>query len=151
AEGGKAIALAIPEALFASEDGGNTWTATGAPTVGARILGRTGAGDLAAQGVFTSVVWRPSTQPPFALRAEKIHVAGVGLDAEVGRAPSATAVQAGRAVLDADRYYEVIRPENDGEAWQLARGRLEGRLEAVTVPDSGRCSNLRLGARGKVV
>jgi hypothetical protein len=154
-DAGKALALAFPEALFASEDGGATWAASGAPRIGARLLGRTAAGELGAQGLFESVVWRaPSApnvtaDPPFARGAEKIHAPQAALEVEVGRAPAAASVLTGRAALDGDRYYEVIRPETEGEAWLLARGRIDGRLETAPLPDSKPCSSMRLGARGK--
>ncbi len=146
--GGRILALGFPEALFASEDSGATWTATSAPTVGARRLGSTSGGDLGAQGVLESVVWRGAA---FVKGPEKLPLPATSIAVDVGHAPSAGAVQAARAVLDGDRYTEVVRPENEGETWLLARGRLEGRLETTPLPDSGRCSNVRLGARGKVV
>src|SRR6185437_2613964 len=59
--GSKVLALGFPEALFDSEDGGATWKAAGAPNVGARRLGTASSGDLGAQGVFESVVWRGGT------------------------------------------------------------------------------------------
>ncbi|MFT3773333.1 MAG: sialidase family protein [Minicystis sp.] len=150
-DGGHALALGFPEALYKSEDGGATWSATGAPTVGARQLGRTASGDLGAQGLFETLVWKPRATPPFARGTEKISAQQAVLDIEVERAAAAPAVQAGRAVVDGDRYYEIIRPDNEGEIWQLARGRIEGRLETLTLPDSRGCGNVRLGARGKTV
>lgn len=150
-EGGRALALAFPEQLFMSDDGGATWTASGAPRVGARSLGRAASGELGALGLFESLVWRGRGSPPFARGTEKIQAQQAALDVEVGRAPSAIAVRTGRAVIDVDRYYEVIRPESEGGAWQLARGRIDGRLEVSTLPDSDGCGNLRLGARGKVI
>lgn len=150
-EGGKALALAFPEALFASEDGGATWAATGAPRIGARLLGRTATGELGVQGLFESVVWRPGGAPAFARGTEKIHPPQAALEVEVGRAPSAAAVIAGRAALDGDRYYEVVRPDTEGEAWSLARGRIEGRLQIAPLPASEGCGSIRLGARGRHV
>jgi hypothetical protein len=94
------------------------------------------------------VVWRGAS---FARASDRIVVPQTTLDVEVGRAASAVAAAASRAVLDGDRYYEVVRPETEGDAWILARGRIEGRLASVPLVDSGRCSNLRIGARGRVV
>jgi hypothetical protein len=150
-DGGRALALGFPEALFRSEDGGATWAPAGAPTVGARLLGRTAGGELGAVGMLETLVWRPGATPAFARGTEKVLAQQAALDVEVGRGATAAAVAAGRAVIDGDRYYEVIRPETEGEAWQLARGRIEGRLVTVPVADSKRCGNLRLGARGRTV
>ena len=148
ADGPRVLALAFPEALLTSEDAGVTWTAAGAPTVGARRLGRTAAGDLGAQGIFESVVWRAAT---FARGTDRLVVPQATLEIELGRAPSAAAVQAGHALLDGDRYHEIVHPDSDGEPWLFSRGRLEGRLETEPIPWSAPCTNLRLGARGRIV
>jgi hypothetical protein len=145
---GKVLALAYPEALFASEDDGVTWKVAGAPTVGARRLGSTASGELGAQGIFESLVWQGSA---FLRGPEKLLGPAASLAVEVGRAPSVAAVQSGRAVLDGDRYYEVVRPDNEGETWLLSRGRFEGRLETAPLADSARCASIRLGARAKVL
>jgi hypothetical protein len=145
----RVLALAFPEALFQSEDEGATWRAVQAPTIGARRLGGTGAGDLGAQGIAESIVWRDSGK--FVRVSERLLVPAASLAVEVGRAPSVTSVFQGHAALDGDRYYEVVHPENDGEPWLFAHGHLEGRLETSTLPDSGRCGNIRLAARGNVV
>ncbi len=148
AEGRRVLALAFPEALFSSDDAGVTWSAAAAPTVGARRLGRSAAGDLGAQGIFESVVWHADG---FSRGADRLVVPQTTLEVDVGRAPSAAAVQAGHAVLDADRYYEVVHPDTDGEPWLFSAGRLEGRLSATPIAWSAPCSNVRLGARGRVV
>jgi hypothetical protein len=150
-DGGRALALAFPEALYTSTDNGATWAPAGTPTIGARSLGHAASGEPAALGMFESLVWRAGSGTSFARGTEKVHAREAALDVEVGRAPSGGAVQAGRAVLDGDRYYEVVRPENEGESWQLARGRIDGRLEAIPLTKSEKCGNVRLGARGKTV
>jgi hypothetical protein len=145
----RVLALAFPEALFASEDGGLTWKAAGAPPVGARRLGNTAAGELGAQGIFESVVWRGGG---FVRAPDKIVAPAAMLAVEVGRAPTVAAVQGARAVLEGDRYYEITRPENEGESWLLSRGRVEGRITTTQpLPDSGGCGSVRVGARGNVV
>lgn len=150
-DAGRALALAIPEALFTSEDGGATWAPAAAPAVGARVLGRTSSGELGALGIYESLVWRARGTPAFARGTEKIQAPQAALDVDVGRTPNANAVKMGRAVIDVDRYYEVVRPEEEGNPWLLARGRIDGQLESLTIANSNACSNIRLGARGKTV
>lgn len=145
-DGGRALALAFPEALFTSDDGGASWSPAGAQPFGARVLGRTAEGDLAAQGVFETVTWRPGKSPALARSKAAIPGGSGGIEPDVGRAPQATAIFDGRAVLDGDRYYEVIGPDAKGDPWRLARGRIEGRLEVITISNSGACSNVRIGA-----
>src|SRR6185437_14311935 len=98
--------------------------------------------------VFESVVWRGGT---FSRVGEKIAGSAASLDVDAGRAPSSAALGGGRAVLDGDRYYEAVRPDNEGDLWLMARGRIEGRLETLPILGSERCSSVRVGARGKVV
>lgn len=150
-EGGRALALAFPEQLWTSEDGGASWAKLDAPPLGARQLGRTAGGELGAVGMLETLVWKPGATPPYQRGTERVQAQAAMLDVETGRAPSAAAVQQGRAVLDGDRYYEAVRPEGEVRVWQIARGRIEGRLELVDVKDSEACSNLRLGARGAVL
>lgn len=150
-EGGRALALAFPETLFQSSDGGATWSRADAPTVGARLLGRTAGGDLGARGLFETLVWKPGPAPAFVRGKERVLAQQTSADITVGRAPTASALAAGRAVLDGDRYYEIVRPENDGDPWLFARGRIEGRLATAPIPASAPCGNLRLGARGDTV
>ncbi len=145
---GRVLALGFPEALFVSEDFGASFHPVRAEAVGARRLGRTGTGELGAQGLLASMVWRGAT---FARTNEKLQSPAATLAVDVGRGASASAVAQARAVIDGDRYYEVVKPDTEGEPWLLARGRIEGRLETTTLADSGRCANLRLGAHGAVV
>jgi hypothetical protein len=149
AEEGRALALAFPEALFSSADGGATWTPARAPSIGARRVGVTKDGDLAAQGLLQSLEWSRKTGA-FAPSTRALpSTAGATLDLTVAHGPSAAAVTAGRAAIDGDRYFEVLRPDNEGEDWTLARGKIEGRLSVVPIPHSGSCGSLRLGAKGK--
>ncbi len=143
--GGRVLALGFPEALYASEDEGVTWTAAAAPNVGARRLGTANGGDLGAQGVFESVVWRGASFSRGGGRSRARRRRSTS--SRAGRAPSAAAVQAARAVIEGDRYYEAVRPDNEGDLWLIARGRLEGRLETVPLAGSERCGSVRLGAR----
>src|SRR5262249_32895519 len=103
---GRLLALAVPEALFASDDGGAAFgPAAGAARTGGRRIGVPGAGRLAAQGIYESIVLDPAGGPPKRTR-EAVLASPVDAELEVGRAPSATAVAKGLAVLDGERYVE---------------------------------------------
>lgn len=150
-EGGRALALSFPEALFASEDGGATWEPSPLPTVGAHRVGQLPSGELAAEGIVSSVTWDPRRSPAFSTANEPLADRKIELDAVVAASPSAAAVMYRRAVIDGDRYYEVDHRNDVEEGFSLARGRIGGPLEVIPVPDSVDCGSMKLGASGKQV
>jgi len=149
--GQRALALGFPEALFASEDGGSTWAPAGAPLVGAHRLGLTADGAIGAQGIFESIRWEAGSPRAFTRSKRGLPTHGASIDVEVGRGATAGAVQTSRAVMDGDRYVEAVRPETEGDLWQLARGRLDGRLELVPLAWSAGCGSIRIGLRNKTI
>jgi hypothetical protein len=151
AEGGRALALATPEALFTTEDGGATWKPSPLGPVGAHHVGVTAAGDLAAQGLTESITWDPRRAAPFSFTAAPITERRIELDASVSPAPSATAVTYKRAAIDGDRYYEVNHRDEGDEGWMLSRGKLGGSLEQRPIPATEDCGSMKLGANGKQI
>lgn len=151
-EGGRALALAVPEALLATDDGGSTWKPSPLGTIGAQRVGLTAAGDLGAQGLTESITWDPRRPKPFALGVDPLAPATFSVDATTEPAPSATAALYGRGVISGDRYYEVDhRDENDegGRGWVLLRGRLGEPLTVKGIPRTDDCGSMKLGATGK--
>jgi hypothetical protein len=153
AEAGRGLALALPEALFTTEDGGATWTRAGATVtpIGARRVGLTAAGKLAVDGFMASLVWSPRERVPFEKSADASLAAPAASDLDVGKGAAASAIAAGRAAIDGERYLEAIRPDDEGDAWQLGRGRLDGRLELAPIAGSDGCGALKIGANGRHV
>ena len=149
--GARALALSYPEALFASDDSGATWTPAVAPTIGAHRLALLPDGALGAQGIFESMRWDPAATPAFSRSRRLLPGRAATLEVEVGRGASAPAVQGGRAAVDGDRYVEAVRPETEGDLWQLARGRLEGRLELAPLAWSAGCGSVRIGLKNTTV
>lgn len=149
-EGGRALALALPEALFASEDGGASWTRAPIPAMGLWRVAAAG-GALLAEGILSSVTWDPRRSPAFSRSPTAPAAAAEELAVEVGRAPTAAAVQFGRAAVAGDRYYEAVRPEEPGEPWLLSRGPIEGPLETRAMQGTSECGSVKLGASGRNV
>jgi hypothetical protein len=150
-EGGRALGLAFPEALFTSDDGGVSWAPLPAPPIGARTLGFTAAGELAAQGLLESLVLPAGKGAALRKVHDGLGAAATTLELSSGRGAAAAAVLAGRAAMDGERYVEAVRPDAEGDDWTLYRGRIEGRLEQSPLPGTGKCSSLKLGLRGKTV
>ncbi|WP_437969561.1 hypothetical protein WMF04_09770 [Sorangium sp. So ce260] len=150
AEGGRALALALPEALFASEDGGATWARAPLPAMGLSRVGALG-GELLAEGLLASATWDPRRAPAFSRSAAALPRADVELAIAAPRAPSAASVWVGRAALTGDRYVEAVRPDDAGAPWLLASGPIDGPLEEAPVPGTGECGSIKLGANGRRV
>ncbi|MDC3957345.1 hypothetical protein [Polyangium jinanense] len=147
---GQALALALPEALLTSDDGKTFQRASSAAPIGARRVGRTAEGHLAAQGMTGTLVWDPRTSATFTRRDAVVETGPGSIALEISYAPSASSVLEGRAVLDGDRYLEVVLPE-DGEDYTLLTGPLEGPLAQKRLPGTSGCTSLKLGAREKHV
>ncbi|UQA59197.1 hypothetical protein [Polyangium aurulentum] len=148
ADDGRAFALALPERIFASEDG-KRWRPVDVGTVGARRLGRAPSGALVAQGISTSIVWEAGKNPPVQRPEPVTSMAGeVALETQF--VPTATSVSEGRAVLDGDRYFELVLPDEEGD-YSLATGRLDGPLALTRIPGTKDCGSIKLGARGSHV
>ena len=152
---GHGVALAMPERIFTTDDGGATWAPAGGaappPSIGAHAVGVDADGALVVEGLLESLRWDPR-QPGLSRWPRAIEASPLGA-VEVGRAPSAAAVLDGRAVIDGDRYVELVdvRPESDGEERLLARGRIDGRLSTRPLPWTKECASIRLGANGNVL
>ncbi|WP_437280644.1 hypothetical protein WME90_08810 [Sorangium sp. So ce375] len=149
-DGGRALVLALPEALFASEDGGGTWARAPLPTMGLSRVGVLG-GELLAEGVLASATWDPRRAPAFTGSAATLPRADVELDVAIPRAPSASAVGLGRAAMSGDRYVEAVRPDDAGAPWLFASGTIDGPLKESALPGTGDCGSIKLGANGRRV
>ncbi|WP_437679347.1 hypothetical protein [Sorangium sp. So ce131] len=149
-EGGRALALALPESLFSSDDGGATWSRAPLPTMGLSQVGVLG-GELLAEGLLASATWEPRRTPAFSRSAAALPQADVELAIAVPRAPSAAAVSAGRAAIAGDRYVEVVHPDDAGAPWLLASGPIDGPLRTAPLPGTTGCSSVKLGAGGASV
>ncbi|WP_437601482.1 hypothetical protein WMF28_07795 [Sorangium sp. So ce590] len=148
ADGGRALALALPEALFASEDGGATWARAPLPTMGLSRVGVLG-GELLAEGLLASATWDPRRAPAFSRSAATLPRADVELAIAAPRAPSASSVGFGRAAITGDRYVEAVRPDDAGAPWLLASGPIDGPLKEAPLPGTGECGSIKLGASGR--
>lgn len=149
-KGPRALALALPEALFTSDDGGATWARANVKPIGAHRLGRSKDDKLMAEGLIESAIVGDGSPPPITF-AKDAAPSFPKVDVEAGRAASALALSTGGAAADGDRYVELVKPESEGNDWTLARGRIEGRLTTSPFVGSADCSSFRVGMRGREV
>lgn len=141
-EGGRGLALAVPEALYETKDGGESFTPLALRSVGAFSLERLpdrSFGLVSALGMYR---YREGAAQPFELlKSPLTPVAG---ELKAPRGPDAGALNEGRAVTTAGTYYELgLR----GKAiWQLTTGPLQGPLVSRELPELAPCRAVRLTA-----
>jgi hypothetical protein len=141
-EGGRGLALTVPEALYVTRDGGQTFSPLPSRGVGAFGLERLpdrSFGVLSALGTFR---YREGADPP--LENIKAQSASAPAELKAPRGPNALALTEGRAFASAGQYYELSLGEKGG--WQLISGPSAGPLVTRTVPELAACRALRLTA-----
>ncbi len=149
ARDGSALALALPEKLWASADAGQTFAPLDVAPQGTLALERDPAGEVRLLTPLGALRWVPGGSPPVA-PAPLAQVAS----AEMGkppRGPNAGALAEGRAVIAAGEYLEADQDDEAKRSWRLLRGRLDGALESAPLAEARGCRALRLAAFGRYV
>ena len=147
-EAGKALALAFPEALFTSEDGGATWAPTGAPRRRRAAARRARRRASSARRGSSSRSCGGRRLAPFARGREKSTRTQAALEVEVGRAPSRRGVQAGARRARRRSLLRGGRGPSRGRALApRARAHRGAARTAEPLAWSEACGSMRLGAR----
>lgn len=164
---GRALAIAWPEQVLLSHDGGRTFRPTkDVPRpIGALAVRSGGGAPLTAVGISGQLAW-PAGGDTLKPQAVSRNVARSDVGAAEVRvrwlSPQAQAVAPARAVLTGSRWYEIRAASelpHDDEAggksstkgWAILRGKLDGELESAPlhqVPDD---HEARMGASGAFV
>ncbi|RYZ05981.1 MAG: hypothetical protein EOO73_17685 [Myxococcales bacterium] len=141
--GGRGLALAVPESLFETRDGGQTFVPVPARSVGAfgvERLADGGYGVVSALGTFR---YREGESEP--LERVKEGAPSAPPDFKSPRGPDATALNEGRAAVSGGNYFELGLRDKAG-GWQLISGRLGGALVTRSVAELSPCRAVRLAA-----
>ena len=141
-EGGQALALAVPEALYESHDDGQTFVPRAVRSIGAFGLERLpdhGFGVVSALGAFR---YRETAQAP--LESLEGLPSPVVPELKAPRGPDAGALNDGRAVTTTGSYFELGM--RDKAMWQLTSGPLSGPLGSRDMPELASCKAVRLAA-----
>ena len=142
ASDGTGLALAIPEALWVTQDEGANWALLPGKTHGAYALSRDRQGRLNVDTVFGP--YRFASAPP-RLEAGVDPTAGQELEASAPpRGPDAAALADGRAVVIGARYFEVSAPPAHPSSYELVQGLLDGKLETSSIPELKDCRGARI-------
>ncbi len=111
---GKLLALAIPEQLLSSDDGGKSWTVRDGDPFGAGRLLRSVAGEILIEGPHLTKRWTGSGDLTIVKDSLELKLPTEGhLALLPSRGPSTSAIEERRAAFSGARYYEVFAdPEN---------------------------------------
>jgi hypothetical protein len=151
---GHMLALALPEALLESRDGGESWSKLAVDSFGAHALIRSNrAGVLAVAPHLTRHYrgdgnFEPGIDVPVRALPDAAHV-----DLRAVRGPRAIAIAEGRATLSDDHYFEVFDATGDGPGagWSIASGKLDGTMRTRRLALPSACDDIRVGARDRHV
>jgi len=141
-EGGSGLALAVPEALYETRDGGQTFQPLSARSIGAFALDRLPDSGFAVVSALGSFRYRPGAAPP--LESVKLAAQGQAPELKAPRGPDATALNEGRAIATFGTYFELAL--RDKAIWQLTQGPTAGPLASREVPELASCVAVRLAA-----
>lgn len=150
APAGRGLALALPEELFETRDGGRTWAPSALATRGTLELRRSQKGEVYLRTLLGGARWDPA--------AGKLEPAGkipagaeIKVERQPPRGPNAGAIAEGRATLEADgAYLEVQFGRDTGRSrWQLWSGRFDRPLEVRPLDELSGCVVVRLATRGE--
>lgn len=155
----RGIALAVPEAVYETKDGGLTFSRLDTPSVGALALGWDDQAGVAVQTALSWNRWDPSGKDPFPSLGRAPAKGRFKLAARPSRGPDASAMAEGRAMVLGNEYLEVAREEGSSssswrtgnERWSLWRGTSETPLKATPIDAALGCSSLRLAGFGRYV
>jgi|GEM_PF-636774 len=156
ADSKKGIALAVPEAIFETKDGGSVWTKLDTPSIGALALGWDDQAGVALQTALAWTRWDSATGgfPPLGRTPAK---GRFKLASRPARGPDANALAEGRAIALGGTYLEVA-PESgvttpsyrsSGQRWVLWRGAVGGALKSSPLEDADGCQGVRLAGSGR--
>lgn len=139
---GRGLALAAPEALYATRDAGQSFARLGLPSVGAFVLERLPDSSFGLASPLGLYRYREGAPALESLQNAPVAAAP---QLETPRGPNAAALTEGRAAVSAGSYFEVALGEKAG-AWQLVSGPHAGPLTLRPLPELVGCRALRLAA-----
>jgi hypothetical protein len=135
------VALAAPEALFSSADGGVTFERLLVPSIGAFALERLPEGRIGIVSALGLHQLQKGSAP--ALVRATAGSKSAAPDYASPRGPSGAALSEGRAYTTGKNYFELAFGERTS-AWLLVSGPLEGPLTTRAVPELSGCRAVKL-------
>lgn len=136
------LALAVPEALYETHDGGQSFAPLPERSVGAFSLERLAGGGFGIVSALGSFRYEPGAPEP--LRRIRTPLSGSLPELKPPRGPDAFALAEGRAAMAGGTYYELTL--RDKTPWQLSSGPLAGPLVGRDLPELASCVAVRLAA-----
>lgn len=156
ADSKRGLALAVPEALYETSDGGAVWTKLDTPSIGALALGWDDQAGVAVQTALSWTRWDAATKS-FPALGRTPAKGRFKLAARPSRGPDAAALGDGRAIVLGGEYFEVAREDGSStsswrtgsERWVLWRGPIGGLLKSSPLEAAGGCQAARIAGSGR--
>lgn len=149
-EGGKGVALSVPEAMWETKDDGASWKKLDVAPTGALGLAWDDVAGITVDTALGFKKWSPNapTQLPALGRAPK--KGRFSLGQKPARGPDAAALAEGRALVQGGEYIEAAaKSSGSGDNWSLWRGPIGGRLKERDFLAAKGCKAVRLAAFDK--
>jgi hypothetical protein len=145
-EGGKGLALSVPEAMWETKDDGATWKKLDVPSKGALGLAWDDVAGITVDTALGFKKWSPDapTQLPDLGRSPK--KGRFTLGGKPARGPDAAALVEGRALVQNNEYIEAASKSSSDSTWSLWRGAIGGRLREREFPAAKGCKAVRLAS-----
>lgn len=149
---GNGLAVAVPEALFATRDKGATWTRLDVPSSGVTDVESLPASGIAVLTAFGRKRWSPGASDAFVpITQDAAGRASGKLPVAPARGPDAAAITDGRAAIIDGRYVEISPLPKRASRWELVSGPFAGRLEQRELADLDGCRAVRMAGFGRTI
>lgn len=142
---GRALALGVPEQIWASLDRGKTWKRADVASVGALELRQDASYGFAVRAALGD--FQVELEPTLRLESRSVRFATLEpalLKKPPPRGPDADALARGRAAVSSGHYFEVA--PGKVTPWVLWTGPIDQPLAEVDLPELRRCHGVRLAA-----
>lgn len=145
-EGGRGLALSVPEAMWETKDDGASWKKLDVPTKGALGLAWDDVAGITVDTALGFKKWSPDapTQLPDLGRSPK--KGRFTLSGKPARGPEASALVEGRALVQNSEYIEAASKSSTDSSWSLWRGPIGGRLREREFHAAKGCKAVRLAS-----
>lgn len=146
---GRGLAVAVPEALYATTDKGGTWKHVDVPAFGATGVERVPPSTLDVLSVLGKRRWAPGSGDAFTPVTTSGSTHNHKLPIAPARGPDAAAINNGRAAVIDGRYVELAGIPKKQTRWEIVSGPFAGRLEERELPALDGCHDVRLAGHGR--
>jgi hypothetical protein len=147
---GSGLALAVPEAWYATSDAGENWKSIDVPRIGGVSVSRRGKDELFVESALGPKRYSAKPTPSLSTVKALPGRQRYQLTKRPPRGPSAEALKVGRALLVDGVYLEIASAgrEKGRSSWVEWRGAFDGPLKSEPLPVADGCRSVRIAGFG---